>query len=63
MSRARDKEKKSESQTRFEPMTSQTPGGRSTTELRRTHGEQSHILGSYLTRVQHTTKISNVEAR
>ena len=30
-------------------------------ELRRTHGERGHILGSYLIRVRHTTRISNVE--
>ena len=36
-------------------MTSQTR------ELRRTHGERGHILGSYLTRVLHTARISNVD--
>ena len=30
-------------------------------ELRRTHGEWGHILGSYLTCVLHTARISNVE--
>ena len=30
-------------------------------ELRRTHGERGHILGSYLTRVLHTARISNVD--
>ena len=30
-------------------------------ELRRTHGEQGHILGSYLTRVLLTARISNVD--
>ena len=30
-------------------------------ELRRTHGQRGHILGSYLTRVLHTARISNVE--
>ena len=29
-------------------------------ELRRTHGERGHILGSYLTRVLHTARISKV---
>ena len=29
-------------------------------ELRRTHRERGHILGSFLTRVLHTTSISNV---
>ena len=29
-------------------------------ELRRTHGERDHILGSYLTCVLHTDRISNV---
>ena len=31
------------------------------TELRRTHGERGHILGSYLTRILHTARISNVK--
>ena len=31
------------------------------TELQRTHGEWGHILGSYLTRVPHTARISNVK--
>ena len=30
-------------------------------ELRRTHGERGHILGSYLTRVLHTARISKVD--
>ena len=30
-------------------------------ERQRTHGEQGHILGLYLTRVLHTARISNVE--
>ena len=30
-------------------------------ELRRTHGERAHILGSYLTRVLHTARISKVD--
>ena len=30
-------------------------------ELQRTHGEWGHILGSYLTCVLHTARISNVE--
>ena len=30
-------------------------------ELRRTHRERGHILGSFLTRVLHTTSISNVD--
>ena len=47
--------------TEFEPMTSQTPGRPLSTEVRRTHGEQGHILGSYLTRVLHTARIGNVE--
>ena len=47
--------------TEFEPMTSQTPGRPLSTELWRTHGEQAHILGSYLTRVLHTARIGNVE--
>ena len=42
-------------------MTSQTPGRPLSTELRRTHGEQGHILGSYLTRVLRTARIGNVE--
>ena len=31
------------------------------TELWRTHGERGHILGSYLTRILHTARISNVK--
>ena len=31
------------------------------TELQRTHGEWGHLLGSYLTRVPHTARISNVK--
>ena len=61
MSRAWDKEKIWLPNIWFEPMTSQTRGGRSTTELRRTQGERGHILGSYLTRVLHAARISNVE--
>ena len=39
-------------------MTSQALGGRSIHfEPRRTHGEQGHILGSYLTHVLHTTNL------
>ena len=30
-------------------------------ELRRTHRERGHILGSFLTRVLHTARISNVD--
>ena len=30
-------------------------------ELRKIHGERGHILGSYLTRVLHTARISNVD--
>ena len=41
-------------------MASQTPDALST-ELRRTHGERDQIPGSYLTRVLHTARISNVE--
>ena len=29
-------------------------------ELRRTHGQRGHILGSYLTRVLHTARISSI---
>ena len=29
--------------------------------LQRIHGERGHILGSYLTRVLHTARISNVD--
>ena len=53
MSRAWDKELKSESLTGFEPMISQTPKHPNTgralypLELRRTHGERGHILSSY----------------
>ena len=61
MSRAWDKEKIWLLDIWFEPMTSKTRGGRSTTELRRTQGERGHILGSYLTRVLHAARISNVE--
>ena len=61
MSRAWDKEKIWLPNIWFEPMTYQTRGGRSTTELRRTQGERGHILGSYLTRVLHAARISNVE--
>ena len=35
--------------------------GALSTELRRTHGERGHILGSYLTRVLHNAWISNIE--
>ena len=35
--------------------------GALSTELRKTHGERGHILGSYLTRVLHTAWISNIE--
>ena len=34
--------------------------GALSSELRRTRGEQGHILGSYLTRALHTARISNV---
>ena len=58
-----------ESLTGFEPMTTHTPGGGGggwalyPLELRRTHGERGHILaiGSYLTRVLHTARISKVD--
>ena len=30
-------------------------------ELRRTHGERGHTLGSYLTRALHAVRISNVD--
>ena len=44
-------------------MTTQTPGRGALypLELRRTHGERGHILGSYLTRVLHTARISQVD--
>ena len=47
---------------RFEPMTSETPGGRS---IHLSYGElmelmEGYILGSYLTRVVHTAGTSNV---
>ena len=41
-------------------MTSQTPGALST-ELRRTHGERGHILGSYLTHVVTLFFINSLE--
>ena len=49
MSRAWDKEKKSEPPTGFEPTTCQTQGGRSimATWARRTHKERGDKLGSY----------------
>ena len=57
--------KQSESPTRFEPITSQSPGGRSIHlsygSLRRTHVERGDVLGSYLTRLLHTARISNVD--
>ena len=51
--------KKSESPIGFKPMSSHRAGALSS-ELRRTRGEQGHILGSYLTRALHTARISNV---
>ena len=36
--------------------------GALTTELRETLGELGHLLGSYVTRVLHTARISNVES-
>ena len=54
--------RKSESQTGFEPMTSQSPGGRSIHLSYRElmESEAIHILGSYLTRALHIARISNV---
>ena len=58
----RGTKKKSESPTGLEPVTSQTPGGRSIHfEPPRIHRERDNILGSYLTRVQRTGRISNVD--
>ena len=61
----RGTKKESESPKRFEPITSQRPGGRSIHlsygSLRRSHGERGHILGSYLTPVLYTARISNVD--
>ena len=52
-------QKKSESPTRFKPITSQTLGEHSSlsTELLKAHGEQGLIPGSYLTRILHTARI------
>ena len=45
-------------QTGFQPMTSQTPGGCSIHfEPWRTHGEQGHALGLYLTCALHTANL------
>ena len=66
MSRAWDKEKEKnpnnpnpKSPTGFEPMTSQTPGRCS---IHSSFEEliESEILGSYLTHILHTARISNV---
>ena len=58
----RGTKKKSKSLTGFEPMTSQTPGGRF---IHSSYGElmesEAIILGSYLTRILHTARISNVD--
>ena len=56
------KKKKSESQTWFKPMTSQSPGGRSIHLSYRElmESEAIHILGSYLTRALHIARIGIV---
>ena len=58
----RETKKKSESPTGFEPMTSQIPVGRSNQlSYEETPGELGHLLGSYVTHVLLTARISNVE--
>ena len=54
--------KKSESQTGIVPMASQIPLlGALTTKLRETLGKLGQLLGSHVTRVLHTARISNVD--
>ena len=57
MARAWDKEK-SESPTGIEPMTSRTPGGALSTELRELTESKVILLSSYATGVLHTARIS-----
>ena len=58
----RGTKKKSECLTGFEPMTSQIPVGRSNQlNYEETPGGLGHLLGSYVTRVLLTARISNVE--
>ena len=53
--------KNSESWTGIEPMASQILWlGGLTTELQETLGKLDHLLGSYVTHVLHTARISNV---
>ena len=61
MSRAWDKEKNLSPRRYLNLWPPKLRGALYPLELRRTHRERGHILGSYLTRVLHTARISKVD--